>query len=296
MMPKSFTALALILSVGCAQKKEAADSVDSVEAANEAGIVALSGMADEQSGSGFAIYRTEPRLLKQDVLELLIPSAHANSLCSRAALQTCTAGSRSIDYSGCSIGASQFSIRGEVDLSYSDTSCSMSTTGNSVTRSYDFTIAGPRGGSVTHSSAVRESVVDGTSIGGGGRLTRTAGGWDLEILGKHTIGTGRRGRTVFDVSVKTTAPVQVTGGLSRASRVLDGGQVEVHHNLAGFKAVLTPSNLQYSAMCCHPVSGSINATYSGSVAGEATLSFEGCGSATLTKDGVNSSVSLTYCE
>jgi len=77
---------------------------------------------------------------------------------------------------------------------------------------------------------------------------------------------------------------------------MNGGSLEVNHNLAGFTAIFTPSNLQWSAGCCHPVAGSLAVTYSGSKTGTATVSFNGCGSATVNQDGQSQAVEFSYCE
>jgi hypothetical protein len=170
----------------------------------------------------------------------------------------------------------------------------MASTGNTVTRTYNLEISGPRGGKINHSSDNR-SDYRGTSYGGGGRLVKTAAGWDLSVLGRNSV-LSFRGKNIFDVSVRTITPMNITGSLSRAGRVVNGGQLEVNHNLAGFTSVITPTNLQWSNTCCHPISGSLAVTYSGSKTGSATVSFHGCGSASVNQGGQTSVIQMSYCE
>ena len=135
----------------------------------------------------------------------------------------------------------------------------------------------------------------GNTFGGGGRLTKTAGGWTVEVLGKNKR-FSRGGRELFNISTRTLTPISVTGSLSRASRVVNGGSFEVIHNKAQFVATYVPSNLTWSSACCHPVSGSLAVTYAGSVTGSSSVTFNGCGTATMVKDGLSSQITLNYCE
>jgi hypothetical protein len=152
-----------------------------------------------------------------------------------------------------------------------------------VTRTYDYDISGPYGGVLSVTSD------------GGGRLTKTAGGWSVEILGKHKELTFR-GRKLVDLSISTPTALQVTGSLSRQSRVINSGSYQVVHNLAGFTAVYVPQNLTYESSCCHPVSGSLSVTFTGSVTGSGSVTFNGCGQASLTRNGQTQDIGLNYCE
>ena len=292
--------LALILGSGCAKKEQiSGDSeIDSQEAAAESAIVAIGGAADDQEGSSFAAYRTEKADKWNAIAVLLAPSAQAaGGVCRRAIFEGCSNGVKSIEYDSCSVGFSGYTITGNVTLTFSNSTCSLSAAGDSVLRTNRATITGPRGASIQNSSADRVSGVDGSSIGGGTRLSRTASGWTIDVLGQHKIATGRAGRQLFDVSVKTVAPLQITGSLARSNRLVSSGQVDVHHNLAKFKASFVPTNLQYSNSCCHPVSGTLGVTYSGSINGSGTVTFNGCGSATLARaNGSSSTISLSHCE
>lgn len=294
---KSLILIALVMSVtlGCSKKEEDGSSltVNSVEAVVESGVTMLSGMADEESGSSLAL-ETKANELKPSIFEqAFVSRAYADS-CSRAYYQSCSSGVRSVDYNACTVPYTLRSLNGNVTLTYSDSSCSMATTGNTTTRTYNIDITGTRGGKISHSSDTYTDY-SGDAYGGGGRLTKTGSGWNLDILGRHTQFT-YNGLEIFNVSTRTLSPVSVTGSLSRSSRVMSGGQIEVNHNLAAFTATMVPQNLQWSGSCCHPISGSLDVTFSGSKTGTATVTFAGCGTATVDQDGQSNSIQLLYCE
>ncbi len=292
------TVLSLMLALAACGKRNQTDdnsaqslSVDPVEASVESGLTMISGMADEQAGSSYAQMTSQQ---KGSVWQMLLgPQALADA-CTRAYFQTCNSGVKEANYNACLVSGTSRSITGSVDLSYSHTSCTLSTNGDSVTRTYDLEISGPRGGVVSHQSAVA-SDYRGSSYGGGGRITKTNAGWDLEVLGRHSQ-MQYRSREVFNVSTRTLSAMQITGSLSRSGRTVTGGQLEVNHNLSKFTSVIVPSNLQWTNSCCHPTSGSLSVTYSGSKSGSATVTFQGCGSATVDQGGQQQQIELSYCE
>ncbi len=295
----SLSAIALGLALtGCrAQNNESSDlyTTDSQADSLESGITMLQGMADDASGSSFA-FQLAPASSKFAIAEKLLFTTAQAANCGRAYSQACNVGVKSISYSGCQIG-SAFSLSGEVTLTYSNNSCDLSI-GENVVRTYEHTISGPRGGAIQTTSALRADY-RGTQIGGGGRLTRTgANSWDAEILGKHKIGT-RNGRTLFDVSVRTPSAIEISGALGRSGRSAISGSLEVNHNRAGFTALYSIVNgqpLVWNASCAHPVSGQLSASYSGSVTGNGTITFTGCGTAQLSKDGSTRTLTIGYAE
>lgn len=294
-MKKIILLLAVMgLMSACGKKNTEENSssleVDPVEAAVESGITMVSGMADEQSGGSFALQSVSPTSIWEVMLG---PKAYAAN-CVRPYYSSCSSGVKSAVYDACDIAGTSRTITGHATLTYSHMSCTLASNGDTVTRTYDIDISGPRGGVVSHSS---DSGTDyrGSTYGGGGRLTKTAGGWDAEILGRHSAMTFR-GHNVFNVSVRTLVPLNVSGSLARASRVVSGGQLEVNHNIAQFTAVISPTNLTWTNSCCHPVSGSLSVNYSGSKSGSATVTFTGCGSATVNEGGQQKTIELSYCE
>lgn len=286
--------LCLLLLTTSACKKNLQDessSVDPVEASLETAMNMVSGLSDDQAGASYAL-RSEAT--KPSVIQWLMgPVAYAEA-CLRAYYATCVNGVKSATYNACDINYGSATLSGSVQLTYSHNSCTLTTNGDSVTRTYDVVFTGPRGGAISHSSALA-SDYRGTQYGGGGKLTVAPVGWTVDILGRHTNLTWK-GRSLYNVSVRTLAPMSITGSLGRNGRILNGGQLEVNHNLAKFTSVIQPNNLQWQSTCCHPVSGSLNISFSGSKSGSATVQFNGCGSATLDKDGQSQDISLSYCE
>lgn len=277
--------LASLGLIHCAQQEEN-DAVSADTAVIESASSALSSMGDDQSGESLA--------MKADtnLMDLLFPKAYA-STCQRPYFSTCQSGVKSETYENCPLYRGV--LDGEAFLTYSDPSCALSTNGQSVTRTYDLRVTGPRGG-VFNLSSETATDYNGNSYGGGGQLTKTAAGWDVNILGKHKSFINRRGNLAYSVSIRTLQPVEISGSLSRNGRVANNGQIEVNHNLAQFTAVMSANNIQWSSSCCHPVSGSMTITYSGSKTGTSTVEFQGCGSAELNRDGQTENIELSYCE
>ena len=284
----------VLLNLSACNKKteESSTSVDPTEAAVETGINMISGMSDDQTGAIVA-FRSE--VDKVSIWSMLLGSQAQADTCPRAYYASCSNGIKSANYNGCTGSSGLISLSGSVNLNYSHMSCTLASNGDSVTRTYDLKFVGPRGGNVSHSSSTA-SDYRGTSYGGGGKITQTALGWDMDILGRHTSFVSGRGKELFNVSVRTLSSLKLTGSLSRSGRSVNSGQLEVNHNLAGFTAVLTMANLQWSSACCHPTSGTINIAYSGSKTGSAVLTFGSCGSASIVQNGQSQSVALNYCE
>ncbi len=292
---KLVLAASLLALVACAKKQEqtASTSVDPVEASVESGITLLQGVADDQSGNSYALKMSAPA----SVWQLLLKSDEAVAFsCGRAVDQACSGGVKTASFSQCDLPYSRATLNGSITLTYSDAGCSLSALNSTVNRTYDLSFNGPRGGLLTLKSAMSNDYRGGASYGGGGKLTKTASGFDLEILGRHS-DLSYRGRPLVDVSVRTLQPVAINQVL-RNGRTMNGGQIEVNHNLAQFTAVFSPNNLQWSNNCCHPVSGTMAVAYSGSKTGSATVSFSSaCGSATVVdQDGQSTEVTLSYCE
>lgn len=290
-MKKLTYTLALVLLIAsCAknQTEESAVTVSNTAAEVESGSTAVTSMLDEQAGNNFAL--TTPT--NKSIFEMAVPKSYALD-CMRPYFSTCSAGVKSASYDACNTGA--FTLSGTAQLQYSQSSCSMNVNGDSVTRTYSLQRVGPRGGTLSVSSEAKADYRGGSLYGGGGRLTKTASGYSLDILGKHKSLT-IKDRTVYDVSVKTILPLQVSGGLDRANRTIQSGKLEVNHNRAGETAVWTYNNVQFSSQCCHPISGTIDIVWSGAKTGQAQMTFQGCGLAQVTEGGQSTQVEMSYCE
>ena len=289
---KRFTILVLTLvSLSACQQKDDESGfslADSDADALESGMTMVQGLADDASNGSFTV--SQKGEVQQESADFGPLTA-----CGRAVAQSCSLGVRTISYSGCQAGS--FTLNGSVTLTYSNMSCSLSN-GENIVRTYDHTLTGPRGGSIQTTSSARSNYL-GNSISGGGRVAQTgASSWEITLLGKHKIGT-RNGRTLFDVSARTTSPLAVSGGLARAGRTIASGTLVVDHNRAGFTATYSVASgqpLVYQSSCAHPTSGVLNVSYSGSVSGSGTIQFNGCGTAQLVKDGSTRSLSIGYAE
>lgn len=289
----------LAITQGCGKKSNDRDAnvdsmnIDANEVVIESGLSVISGSLDEQSNSSFA-FRSEK--VNSIWATLLLDKAYAAS-CSRAFLQACNSGVKEIEYSDCSTPSELREMTGSVKLTYSNSSCTLNTVGESVIRTYNTQIIGPRGGTVTNSSDSGQDYRLGNAYGGGAKILKTATGHTLEVMGKHKT-LEINGRELFNISIKTLQTLEVTGGLTRGARKVSNGQLEINHNLAKFSTVMTAKDLQWSSSCCHPVSGSLSLSRSGSKTGSATVTFSAdeCGVASLEENGQTSKIELSYCE
>ena len=220
----------------------------------------------------------------RQVYDGVVRTAYAGG-CVQALFATCTSGVRTRTFDQCSIGAA--TLDGTVTLTFSDTrSCAILAAGDSVNRTADFTLTGPWGGTLAVSSP-----------GGGQVLTRTATGFDYSVPGMRRVLTGPAGRTLFDISTRTTSPIHLTGA-SRADLVIVSGALEVSHNLAGYKVTLVPDSLTWTPSCNCAVSGKLTGTISssGKLDGKsASVTITGCGQAEVDIDGDTESVTLDRC-
>ncbi len=294
-IPFLVAALPLLLSACSGSVKGGSPTVDPQEAALNAGIASLGGVLDEQiGGAGFTRVRAPfPAALAFALAEPL-PRALA-AACARAVSQTCSADTKGVAYSGCTGRAGALAYEGSVQLDWTGDGDCVLDDGETVTRTAAVTITGPYGGTLAITSADGRNYL-GHSFGGGASLTQTsAGNWQVNIAGQHKT-LRSRGRAIYGVSVRTGTAVGVTGTIARAGRNVNGGTLVVHHNIAQFTATYAPIDLTYSNFHCHPQSGSLAVTYSGSQTGTATVVFTGGSSARISKDGINRNVTLEYCE
>jgi hypothetical protein len=174
-------------------------------------------------------------------------------------------------------------LNGTVTLTWSDPSCVLVAAGDSVTRTGDFTISDYQGGALSI-----------TSPGGGQELTYNGTSYSYAVPGMERVATTASGVKLFDISTSTTTPLGVSG-VSRATRVVNGGTLVVVHNILQYNVALTPDNLAWSADCNCPVSGSLNGVLGGSASGSYTIALTGCGTATLTVNGRGENIELDRC-
>lgn len=283
-----YSILLLVLSlslVSCG--KVSFDDTD--EVAQMAGDVA-SGV-DESAGnnSGTTAFLLQPIEHERmfSISDWIEPRAEAVGCWASSTFSSCSASIITRSFSGCTMGAHLFN--GSVTLTWANTAtagaCALDQVGATLTRNPNYTITGPRGNTLTV-----------TGDAGGHRLTKLAPHqFALTILGMKRVLTKSDGSEIFNISTKTNSDITVTG-TSRVDRVMNGGELEITHNIAGYTTVLQPVNLTWSSTCNCPVSGSWN----GQVKKDGTqkdfmITLTGCGTATVAVDGGSSDISFDRC-
>jgi hypothetical protein len=272
----------------------------SAEEAVQSGASAISGGANAGNSQTGAISKsftaTPSENFAAHLEQAISPNAYATVGCGQFAVQdACSSGSKSANYVNCLTWGGV--INGSIDLTYSSATCAMAT-GNSLIRKVNLTRDGIFGATITTDSTNPSTAYDGTAVGAGATITNTGSGtYTYSLDGVHKVRTTPLGKTAYDVNVMTSSPMTLSGSLS-GNRTVDGGSVVVYHNLAKYTAIFTPHNLSYnSATCCHPTSGTLDVSYSGSVNGGGSVSFNStCGLVTLTLDGESQEVNLHGCE
>lgn len=221
---------------------------------------------------------------------------HRRANCDGSIFQT------QLNWKGCSIGSTRLSgIWKETWSDANDCRYAFLSNGHHVTRVTEGTgsrlVFSDR--STIRTTTAAHKTWDDVSIPATGlKVTMSAGSRTVTIDGIRRLMIGPGGRLWFDHSIKTLAPLTVTGNKATAN-LLIGGSMRVHHNLAKYNSELTLNNLSWTiAQCCHPTSGSISALVSGSISGNSTLTFSApCGTASFTaRDGSTTPVVLKQCD
>jgi hypothetical protein len=284
---RSMLCLAAIATAGLGCRKGLMDDQDQVGASVGEAMAGLDESLDGRTTTALQPIFQLPDQLKgprwRRAIGWVLPHAYAAS-CWSSTFSPCTAGVRSRQYDACTLGAA--TIDGAVTLTFNRSAlCAVVTEGDAVTRTADFTLTGPYGGTLAVSSP-----------GGGQTLTRTAAGFEYSVQGMQRVLTTPGNRKLFDISTRTTAPLVVTG-TSRADLKIVSGALEVSHNLAGYKVTLTPDNLAWSSSCNCAVSGTLTGTVAGGKQSgkSASVTLTGCGQADVTVDGDTEHVTLDRC-
>ena len=283
------TTLKLVALTACLACTACAKSLsDDEDIANATGD-AMANLDEASIGSSLALQELPVRRLptfmrpslERQALDALFPSAYADA-CWTEPFSGCTDDVETRTFSSCNIGL--YSLDGTVTLTFSDATCGMGSSGDSVTRTGDFTVTGFAGGTLAVNSP-----------GGGQVLIDNGGGnFSYQVLGMERIATAPDGKELFDIATSTSADIGVTG-LTRATRVVNGGTLVVEHKLLDYTASLTPDDLTWASTCNCPVAGSWTGSLSGSRTGSYTLTLTGCGTADLDVGGDTASIELDRC-
>lgn len=296
-----FSAMAGVVGAGAVGCKKAASDTDQAQVGQAVGETMASADESFQGGTTMAMLPADrstapalplpmlraPRELRgpawRRALDALVPKAYAGA-CLLTDFSKCADGVRTRNFGNCELGDA--TLDGSVTLTFSDTTaCTMTGTNASVTRTADFTLTGPYGGTLQV-----------TSPGGGQTLTRTASGFSYHVGGMERVLTGPGGHTLFDVATDTTSDIMVTGS-SRADLMISSGTLEIHHKLAGYTVTLSASNLTWTPHCNCATAGTLTGSISGGkLDGQtASVTLMGCGEAEVTLGTQTESVTLDRC-
>ncbi len=288
---------ALSLTVFSCQPSEdqlTSDLFDDDSAEVESVVTSVSGSIDDTSGDSYAQLSTQSTNNKYLIWSILLPKATAGNCPLRAAYSVCNAGVKAQSYDGCTPLGGRFERSGEVELSFSQSNCSLAVQGDSVVRTKVMSMNGPYGGQVNHSTDQAQDYL-GQNYGGGSKLTLLDSGYQLEILGLHKQ-VKVKNQERLNISIRTLQPLFVNQ-IQRDGRQVTSGQIEYNHNLAQYTSKVTFTNLQWDSSCCHPLSGQLQLEYSGSRSGTSQVEFLSCGSAQVTNaQGIVKQIELALCE
>jgi hypothetical protein len=81
------------------------------------------------------------------------------------------------------------------------------------------------------------------------------------------------------MSISKASPVVFNGRLRRSERKIVSGELLIAHNRAKFTTSLAANNLEYTEVCCHPISGSLEIEITGSRNNSGAVTFQQCGQA-----------------
>jgi hypothetical protein len=202
----------------------------------------------------------------------------------------CSSGVRTRSWGGCTlIGAT---VEGTVTLTFSQSNCTMSSSGNSVTRTPNMTITGRRGRTLTITTATGGSFQ-------GQRITRgaSAGTFTVEVSKLRRVATDATSTTTLNIESNTGTAMTMTGAI-RTGRKLDGGTLIITDALNSQTYTLTPEAVTWDGTCNCASSGQWTgtvATTGSSTTSTITIRITACGSADVTLNGVTTSVTLDRC-
>jgi len=269
------------LTTACTKNSDSPNNLDAVGAS----IHQMLSDADETlSPSGQITARAPLKDWLERGWELLIPSAYAASCWSIGFTCNGSTGVATRDFgSGCTLGFGGLTRTGTVSvtLAKADTSgtCSRAQAATTV-RKPNFAITSRSGAQLAVTSAGVTAYDTTVTFGEGQKLTHQGG----ENYTWETFGVNRKltsgATTLYDISTRTGTPLSIVG-TAREGRRITGGTLQIFHNVAEYTSSLTFEDIEYSASCNEPVAGTLHGELTGSLAGTLTVTFNGCGSSTL---------------
>lgn len=264
----------------------------------EALVTSLSGFADELSNE-----RSIPKaLFLKSLNENNYQTFSSIPTCPRAKASTCKRGIRSTSYSSC--GNSKVSSSGSLKLQYSNQSCKILSTGDSVNKYInEVTHRGVRNNNLKLSSKTHYNYENNLIQGGITATMRPDDSYELVVLGmkKELRSPVNNQLTYYSIESTQRSILSNENNLlsfSRNGRKLTGGEFVIYNNIEQFKAIMQPADLKWRSGCCHPVSGSIQIKYEGRKTGSALAVFSNtCGQFQYAENGSEpSTLEIEYCE
>lgn len=266
----------------------------------EAGVVAVSSIADDASSGSIGISSVGVNSIQDlDLTADEFSCVNGWSSCSNGIKTRAT---------NCSNPAVTYSK--DVELSFFDTTgaidaacVGLAASGNYVVKSGTEKLVIPINGDYTTTSDMANNY-SGVPIGGGAQVTKNSSGAAVITVNGFTKSyTDRDGNLVWTHSIHTD-PVNplVLNHLARNGRTIYSGTVIVDHNDSSFTATMTFNNVTYTTTdasttnCCYPVSGTLTVALTGSRTGTGTLTFsETCGTATYSGDISSETLMMITC-
>ncbi len=224
--------------------------------------------------------------------------ATVTSCTATAYSDTCASGLKEAIYSGCTVSGSSRTFTGTIRLNFSSSTCAFTAAGQTITRQIENVRYVTAVDTYTTRTGSRTDY-RGTTIGGGTQLAKTAGGYEVNVLGFNKFYTAQSGAVPHDVSIRSSTNLALTDPTS-SSITFTSGTLEVVDSVNEFVASYVPANvvIDYST-CCYPSSGSMTVNYtSGSLTGSALVNFysTSCGAAIVTSGSDSGPVPLWGCQ
>ncbi|MGE4133841.1 MAG: hypothetical protein AB7F86_19550 [Bdellovibrionales bacterium] len=283
------TILMSLISMACAKTANSgSDQVASQSVEDDAATTAIEmfGKVDDEQESDLALGADQNEVEDLAMQEPEASSSQGLAACEDPAVKrSCRVDDpdsvKYAEYSNCLLAGTRIVASGFVKLTFNNLTCSIDQDGKSVQRTYDLTLRRiNRRGTYQISSAEHRNFW-GDVISGGQRFVNTERGYSYEVLGSHHVLKLPNARLFRDISVNTSAPIQVTTEADPRARTVNGGPLLIHHNLAKFTASYEAENVTYVPDCKCPVEGTIQISYRGSINAGGSIKFLGCGQAEL---------------
>jgi hypothetical protein len=294
----------VLVAAGCGAARDL--STDDTTSVTELGAAAISGAVNATEEGG-AMASLAPRGLLDRMGEVFTveSTAHADGSCPTVANGgACDGNGILLAYNQCRFGAATATWNGSQTIQFTQGTCSPALLSGAATFTRTFgagTTRTSENGTVvtldtTTPSGYATPVSGGTTVvvsnpGLGVNRDITVSGLHLTAVGAVRNRLGREvTRTVWDHSLNGSLQVV---GRGAARKVAVGSTMTVQHNLALYTGTLQVTReLGFTAGCCHPTSGEITATLSGSRTGTEDVVFgPTCGEAT--RDG--EPITLRHC-